>query len=61
MPAVKGGRQMTRRIMQLQVVNPHATAFAVDAGRRNQFAADLARQQRGAHRSASTLADRSAR
>jgi hypothetical protein len=52
---------MTRRIMQLQVVNPHATAFAVEAGRRNQFAADLARQQRGAHRSASTLADRSAR
>jgi hypothetical protein len=61
MPAVKGGRQMTRRIMQLQVFDPHATAFALDAGRRKQFAADLAHQQRGAHRSACTLADRSAR
>ena len=52
---------MTRRIMQLQVLNPHATAFARDAGRRNQFAADVARQQLGAHRSACTLADRSVR
>ena len=52
---------MTRRIMQLEVINPHATAFAVDAGRRRQLAAELARQQRGAQRSACTVADRSAR
>ena len=52
---------MKRRNMQVQVINPHAAAFAVEAGRRNQFAAELARQQRGAQRPACTLAGRSGR
>ena len=37
---------MTKRIMQLQVLNPHARVFAIAAGRRNHLAAELARSQR---------------
>ena len=37
---------MTKRIMQLQVLNRHASVFVVEAGKRNHFAAELARAQR---------------
>ena len=42
---------MDKRIMQLQVLNPHARVFAIAAGRRNQMAAELARAQHERHRS----------
>ena len=52
---------MTKRIMQLQVLNPHARVFAIEAGRRNHFAAELARNQRETHRSALAIAYRRGR
>ena len=52
---------MTRRIMQLQVLSPHARVFAIEAGRRNHFAAELARTQRETHRSPLALTYRKGR
>ena len=52
---------MTRRIRQLQALNPHARVFALEAGRRNRFAAELARSQRESHPSALALVYRKGR
>lgn len=52
---------MTKRIMQLQILNPHARVFAVEAGRRNHWAAELARAQRETRRSPLALAYRKGR
>ena len=49
---------MTKRIMQLQVLNRHASVFVVEAGKRNHFAAELARAQRETHRSPLAVAYR---
>ena len=52
---------MDKRIMQLQVLNPHARVFAVEAGRRNHLAAELARAQRETHPGPLALAYRKGR
>jgi hypothetical protein len=52
---------MDKRIMQLQVLNPHARVFALAAGRRNHLAAELARNQRETHRGPLAIAFRKGR
>ena len=52
---------MTKRIMPLQALNPHARVFAIEAGRRNRFAAELARGQRETHRSPLAITYRNGR
>jgi hypothetical protein len=49
---------MDKRIMQLQVLNPHARVFAIAAGQRNHAAAELARAQRETNRGPLALAYR---
>jgi hypothetical protein len=42
---------MDKRIMQLQLLDPHTRVFAIAAARRNHVAAELARAHRETHRS----------
>ena len=52
---------MTKRIMQLQVLNPHARVFAVEAGKRNHWPAELVRGRREVRRSPLASAYRNGR